>query len=194
MYGEGGAEKVLGQALADAFRASDVNREDVFVVSKVYPHNAGRAGVPAACDRSRRRLGLDAIDVYLLHWRGSVPLAETVDAFEAVKAQGAIREWGVSNFDIDDLIELEGLDAPDADGEDRQAALRDEPGLLRARRTRRRVQPADLPAHAAHADDGVLPARPRARSRPTRTLQAIASARGVRPRRSRSRGYCGIRT
>ena len=112
MYGEGGAEKVLGKALDDAFRANDVGREDVFVVSKVYPQNANRRGVPAACDRSRKRLGLDAIDLYLLHWRGSVPLAETVDAFEAQKVQGAIREWGVSNFDIDDLIELEEIDHP----------------------------------------------------------------------------------
>ena len=113
MYGEGGAETVLGRALADALRGNAVRRDEVFVVSKVYPQNAGRAGVPAACDRSRRRLGLDTIDLYLLHWRGSVPLAETVDAFETQKARGAIREWGVSNFDVDDLVELEAL-APSA--------------------------------------------------------------------------------
>lgn len=112
MYGEGGAETVLGRALADALRSNAVKREELIVVGKVYPHNAGRAGVPAACDRSRKRLGLDAIDLYLLHWRGSVPLAETVDAFEALKAAGSIREWGVSNFDIDDLIELEGIARP----------------------------------------------------------------------------------
>ena len=112
MYGEGGAETVLGRALADAIRAGAVRREEVFVVSKVYPHNADRAGVPAACDRSRERLGLDAIDLYLLHWRGAVPLAETVDAFEALKARGAIREWGVSNFDLDDLRELESIAQP----------------------------------------------------------------------------------
>lgn len=112
MYGEGGAEKVLGKAFNDAFRANDVDREALFVVSKVYPHNANRSGVPAACDRSRKRLGLDSIDLYLLHWRGSVPVAETVDAFEAVKAHGAIREWGVSNFDLDDLLELEGIAHP----------------------------------------------------------------------------------
>ena len=109
MYGEGGAETVLGRALGDAMRANAVRRNEVIVVSKVYPHNASRRGVPKACDRSRERLGLDTIDLYLLHWRGSVPLAETVDAFETLKAGGAIREWGVSNFDVDDLVELEAL-------------------------------------------------------------------------------------
>ncbi|GAA0748182.1 aldo/keto reductase [Ideonella azotifigens] len=117
MYGEGGAETVLGKALAEALRAGEVRREELTIVSKVYPHNASRKGVPAACDRSRQRLGLDVIDVYLLHWRGGVPLAETVDAFEAEKARGAIREWGVSNFDVHDLVELEGLPAASsADG------------------------------------------------------------------------------
>ena len=112
MYGEGGAETVLGAALADALRSNAIKREDVIIVSKVYPHHADSEGVIAACERSRERLGLDAIDVYLLHWRGSVRLEETVDAFEALKAKGAIRHWGVSNFDIDDLIELEGIDTP----------------------------------------------------------------------------------
>jgi diketogulonate reductase-like aldo/keto reductase len=112
MYGEGGAETVLGRALADALRTNAVRREELVVVSKVYPHNADRKGVPAACDRSRKRLGLDVVDVYLLHWRGAVPLAETVDAFEALKARGAIREWGASNFDLDDLIELESIARP----------------------------------------------------------------------------------
>ena len=112
MYGEGGAETVLGRAIGDALRAGAIRRDELFVVSKVYPHHADRKGVPAACDRSRGRLGLDTIDLYLLHWRGSVPLAETVDAFEALKAGSAIREWGVSNFDLDDLIELEGIARP----------------------------------------------------------------------------------
>ena len=112
MYGEGGAETVLGKALADAMRTNAVKREDVIVVSKVSPHHADRHGVVAACERSRKRLGLDTIDIYLLHWRGSVPLAETVDAFEGLKAKGAIRHWGVSNFDIDDLRELEAIDTP----------------------------------------------------------------------------------
>jgi diketogulonate reductase-like aldo/keto reductase len=111
MYGDGGAEEVVGAALDDALRAGAVRRDDVVVVSKVYPHNATRAGVRAACDRSRQRLGLDRIDVYLLHWRGEVPLAETVDGLRALVDAGQVRRWGVSNFDVDDMDELEGIDA-----------------------------------------------------------------------------------
>jgi diketogulonate reductase-like aldo/keto reductase len=99
MYGEGGAEVVVGEAIAG-------QRERVFVVSKVYPHNAGSRALAAACDRSRARLGIDAIDLYLLHWRGSVPLAETVEGFEALKRAGKIARWGVSNLDVVDLEEL----------------------------------------------------------------------------------------
>ena len=109
MYGEGGAEEVVGQALAEALRAGTVSRDELFVVSKVYPHNASRAGVAAACERSRRRLGLDRIDLFLLHWRGAHPLAETVAGFEALCARGHIGRWGVSNFDVDDLDELLGV-------------------------------------------------------------------------------------
>jgi diketogulonate reductase-like aldo/keto reductase len=112
MYGEGGAETVLGIALTDALRVGAVKRADLFIVSKVYPHNGTKAGVGAACDRSRKRLGLDTIDLYLLHWPGSVPLAETIDAFETERARGAIREWGVSNFDIDILRELDAIERP----------------------------------------------------------------------------------
>ena len=109
MYGEGGAEEVVGIALADAIRAGDVRRDEMLVVSKVYPHNASRDGTRAACDRSRRRLGLDAIDVYLLHWRGSHPLAGTVDALRALASDGRIARWGVSNFDVDDMEEVAAL-------------------------------------------------------------------------------------
>lgn len=109
MYGEGGAEEVVGEALAGALRAGVVAREDVFVVSKVYPHHASRDGVLAACEQSRRRLGLEAIDLYLLHWRGSHPLGETIAGFEALRAAGRIRHWGVSNFDRDDMTELAAL-------------------------------------------------------------------------------------
>ena len=90
MYGEGGAEKIVGEAVAGALRDGEVRRDELVVVSKVYPHNASRAGVPAACERSLRRLGLDRIDLYLLHWRGSVPLAETVEALRALVASGRI--------------------------------------------------------------------------------------------------------
>jgi len=106
MYGEGGAEEALGQALAEALRAGTVAREQLFIVSKVYPHNASRAGVAAACERSRRRLGLDRIDLYLLHWAGPHPLHETVAGFEALQSRGHINHWGVSNFDTDDMMAL----------------------------------------------------------------------------------------
>ena len=109
MYGDGGAEEVLGQALADAQASGVVRRDEVFVVSKVYPHNASRQGTQAACERSRRRLGLDRIDLYLLHWRGSIALADTVAGFESLQASGRIGNWGVSNFDTDDLAELAGV-------------------------------------------------------------------------------------
>ncbi len=105
MYGEGGAEKVIGEALADASR-----RSEVFLVSKVYPHNASRKGVIAACDRTLKRLNTDYLDLYLLHWRSSVPLSETLEAFEALKQAGKIRDYGVSNFDVDDMKEAVGLE------------------------------------------------------------------------------------
>lgn len=106
MYGEGGAERVLGRAIEEALSDGALTRDDLFVVSKVYPHNASRTLLPKACDRSRARLGLDCIDLYLLHWRGAHPLEQTVEAFEALRARGAIRHWGVSNFDVDDLKDL----------------------------------------------------------------------------------------
>ena len=102
MYGEGGAEEVVAEATAG-------HRDGLFIVSKVYPHNASRSGAIAACERSLKRLRTDRIDLYLLHWRGSHPLAETVAAFEKLKADGKIRHWGVSNFDVDDMEELRGV-------------------------------------------------------------------------------------
>jgi len=106
MYGDGGAEEVVGAALAGALRGGSLTRDEVFVVSKVYPHNATARGTVAACERSLARLGLDHLDGYLLHWRGSVPLGVTVEAFETLRARGKIRHWGVSNFDVDDMVEL----------------------------------------------------------------------------------------
>jgi diketogulonate reductase-like aldo/keto reductase len=100
MYGEGGAESMLGRALQEAMAAGDVKRSELTVVSKVYPHNASRKGTVAACERSLKRLSLQTIDVYLLHWPGSHPLQETVDAFEELKADKRIAAWGVSNFDV----------------------------------------------------------------------------------------------
>ncbi|MBY0336939.1 MAG: aldo/keto reductase [Acetobacteraceae bacterium] len=99
MYGEGGAEEVVGEAIRG-------RREEVFLVSKAYPHNASRRRMESACAASLKRLGVECLDLYLLHWRGSVPLAETVKAFEALIAKGMIRRWGVSNLDVEDLEEL----------------------------------------------------------------------------------------
>jgi diketogulonate reductase-like aldo/keto reductase len=99
MYGEGAAEELIAEALAG-------RRDEVFLVSKVYPHNASRHGVTEACNRSLKRLDTDRIDLYLLHWRGGTPLAETVAAFEDLRRAGKIRHWGVSNFDTDDMEEL----------------------------------------------------------------------------------------
>jgi diketogulonate reductase-like aldo/keto reductase len=113
MYGDGGAEEIVGIAVAEALRAGGLRREDLFIVSKVYPHNASAAGVQKACDRSLSRLRLEHLDAYLLHWRGSAPLAETVGAFESLRERGRIRHWGVSNFDIDDMRELVGLEGGD---------------------------------------------------------------------------------
>ncbi len=111
MYGDGGAEEVVGAAVADALRAGDCKREDLVIVSKVLPSNASRRGVIAACERSRARLGVDAIDLYLLHWPGPHPLRDTVEAFEQLQTQGAIKRWGVSNFDraaMNQLVSLPG--------------------------------------------------------------------------------------
>jgi len=100
MYGDGGAEKVVADAIED-------QRDRVFVVTKVYPHNASRTELPKACERSLKRLRIDAIDLYLLHWRErQTRLVETVDAFENLRAAGKIKCWGVSNFDVDDMQEL----------------------------------------------------------------------------------------
>ena len=100
MYADGAAEQLVGEAIAG-------RRDEVFLVSKVLPHNATSRGTIAACERSLRRLGTDRLDLYLLHWRGQVPLAETLEAFVALTRTGKIRHWGVSNFDVADMEELE---------------------------------------------------------------------------------------
>jgi diketogulonate reductase-like aldo/keto reductase len=107
MYGDGATESLLGEALAGL-------REQVFLVSKVYPHNASRRGVQTACEHSLKRLKTDRLDLYLLHWRGSVPLEETVEGFEALRRAGKIRHWGVSNFDSGDMEELMEVPGGDA--------------------------------------------------------------------------------
>lgn len=103
MYGEGGAEEIVGEAIAP-------NRDQIFLVSKVYPHNATRRGTIAACERSLKRLKTDRLDLYLLHWRGSTPLAETIEAFQELRQAGKIRDFGVSNFERGDMEEVRSLD------------------------------------------------------------------------------------
>lgn len=103
MYGEGVAEEIVGEALAG-------NRQRPFIVSKVYPHNATRSGTIAACERSLKRMGLDRIDLYLLHWRGGVRLAETFEAFHRLREAGKIADFGVSNFDLADMEAAARLD------------------------------------------------------------------------------------
>lgn len=102
MYGDGASERLIGEAIKG-------RREQVFLVSKFYPHNATVRGARVACEDSLRRLGTDCLDLYLLHWRGNVPLEETVAAVEKLQAQGKIRFWGVSNLDTDDMRELDSL-------------------------------------------------------------------------------------
>ena len=102
MYGEGGAEKVVAEAIADC-------RDQVYLVSKFYPYNASYDGLIAACDRSLSRLKTDYLDLYLLHWRGSVPLSETLEGLQYLKQAGKILDYGVSNFDTDDMEEAESL-------------------------------------------------------------------------------------
>lgn len=102
MYGEGGAEEVIAQVIAS-------RRASVFLVSKVYPHNASKQGTIAACERSLKRLKTDYLDLYLLHWRGSIPLAETLEAFQTLQQAGKIRSYGVSNFDVEDMQEASQL-------------------------------------------------------------------------------------
>ncbi|HZR67555.1 MAG TPA: aldo/keto reductase [Burkholderiales bacterium] len=107
MYGEGAAEALIGEALAG-------RRDAAFIVSKVYPHNATRKGTQAACERSLKRLKTDRIDLYLLHWRQSTPLEESVEALAALERGGKIRHWGVSNLDLSDMHEL--WDLPEGRG------------------------------------------------------------------------------
>jgi diketogulonate reductase-like aldo/keto reductase len=99
MYGDGLSEELVGEVIEGC-------RKDVFLVSKVYPHNAGINSITKACENSLRRLNTDYLDLYLLHWRGRIPLEETIEGMERLKKEGKILRWGVSNFDIDDMEEL----------------------------------------------------------------------------------------
>ncbi|EID42998.1 aldo/keto reductase [Parageobacillus thermoglucosidasius] len=99
MYGNGASERLVGEAIKG-------RRDDVFLVSKVYPHNAGLDKISTACENSLKRLGTDYLDLYLLHWRGRIPLEETIEGMERLRKEGKILRWGVSNFDTDDMEEL----------------------------------------------------------------------------------------
>lgn len=100
MYGNGRSEKLVGQAI------KGYDREKLYLVSKVFPYNAGRSNIFRSCEDSLRRMETDYLDLYLLHWRGSVPFSETVECMEELVARGRIRSWGVSNLDTDDMAEL----------------------------------------------------------------------------------------
>ena len=106
MYGDGGAERVVAEAIKG-------RREEVFLVSKVYPHNSGLDRIKKACENSLKRLGTDYLDLYLLHWRGNIPLEETVEGMEMLRKEGKIKRWGVSNFDTEDMEELWGIENGD---------------------------------------------------------------------------------
>lgn len=166
MYGEGGAEEVVGEAI-------DGRRAEVFVVSKAYPHNAGRAALKAACERSLSRLGIERLDLYLLHWRGSVPLAETLAGFRDLQEAGRIVRWGVSNFDAADMEELWRLDGGAACATDQVlynvAERGPEYDLLPALRARG----VPLMAYSPIGQGGL----------PTRALREIAEKHGASPYR-----------
>lgn len=170
MYGEGGAEEVVGQALAEALRAGGVRREDLFIVSKVYPHNASRGGTLAACERSLQRLQLEHIDLYLLHWRGQHALAETVAPFEELRERGRIRHWGVSNFDVADLQELAAVPGGDACAANQVYYSLSERGVEFELLPWQRAHRMPLMAYSP-LDEGRLPRHA--------ALRAIAERRGV---------------
>ena len=145
MYADGAAEEVVADAIAG-------RRDDAFVVSKALPQNAGGRRLAAACERSLRRLRIERIDLYLLHWRGSIPLADTVAGMEALRAAGKIAAWGVSNLDAGDMAELAALPGGESCATDQVLYNPDGP--------RHRVRPAALVRRARHAGDGLLAGRP----------------------------------
>ncbi len=172
MYGEGGAEAVLGEALQGALRDGGLQREELFIVSKVYPHNASAAGTVAACERSLRRLQLDQIDLYLLHWRGTVPLAQTVQGFETLQRRGLVRHWGVSNFDLADLRELDTVPGGAACAANQVYYSLSERGVEVELLPAQRVRQMPLMAYSP-IDQGALAGHP--------SLQSLAERHGATP-------------
>jgi len=152
MYGDGGAEEVVAEAIHG-------QRSYAFVVTKVYPHNASRGKLSKACDRSLKRLRIDAIDLYLLHWRERTPpLQETVETFEKLRAAGKIKRWGVSNFDVEryggTVVARRG------------SQMCRKPGFVQSREPRNRVRSSAFPrikhqtSNITHSRDGVFACRP----------------------------------
>jgi diketogulonate reductase-like aldo/keto reductase len=175
MYGDGVAEQVVGEAIAG-------RRDEVFLVSKVLPHNASRTGTIAACERSLRRLRVERLDCYLLHWRGAHPLADTVAAFEELQQAGMIASWGVSNFDAGDLAEAQEV-AETVAGPGRMAC-----DQVLYHLGQRDIEHAVIPWCEAHRVAVVAYSPfghdrfPAPRSTGGRVLAAIARARGATPR------------
>ncbi|MRW93667.1 aldo/keto reductase [Duganella sp. FT80W] len=167
MYAEGGAEEVVGAAI-------EGRRDEAFIVSKVYPHNASFDGVQAACERSLRRLKIDAIDLYLLHWQGHHSLAETFDGFETLKKDGKIKAYGVSNFDLESMEEALSYGAPATNQVLYNLMKRGiEFDLLPWARAQRMPIMAYSPLETSGREQAALLQNP--------GLQAVAAARGVTP-------------
>ena len=167
MYGEGGAEEVVGEAIAG-------RRDAVFLVTKVYPHNASYAGVQAACERSLRRLKTDCIDLYLLHWQGHHAIAETFDGFEALKKAGKIKAYGVSNFDLESMEDAVQHGTPATNQVLYNLMKRGiEFDLLPWSRRQRMPIMAYSPLETSGRDQAALLGNP--------GLQAVADAHGVTP-------------
>ena len=145
MYGSGAAEELIGEAIHG-------RREEVFLVSKVLPQHASRSGTIKACEASLARLKTDRLDAYLLHWRGSHPLEETIAAFEDLQAKGKVMSWGVSNFDV--------LDLEDAWQNCRRGASRVQPSSVSPGGACRRARCSSLVSAAQGCDGGIQPIRP----------------------------------
>ncbi|HEX3396044.1 MAG TPA: aldo/keto reductase [Steroidobacteraceae bacterium] len=172
MYGSGASERIIAKAI-------DGRRDEVFLVSKVLPYHASTAGVAAACEKSLANLRTERLDCYLLHWRGGVPLAETIAAFETLLRQGKILSWGVSNFDEQDLAEVAAIAGPG------HPACNQVLYHLRERA----IEHAVLPwcrehgcAVVAYTPFGQSPAIYNGASKPARVLREIADAHGATPR------------
>ena len=171
MYGSGAAEKRIAKAIAG-------RRDEVFLVSKVLPQNASRAGTVRACEQSLARLATDRLDLYLLHWPGDHPLAETVSAFEQIRADGKILAWGVSNFDVPELEELAKLAPVESVACNQVLYHLEERAIEHAVLPWCEARNIAVVAYSPFGSGGF----PSPRSRGGRALQEIADARGATPR------------